>query len=226
MKISSALASALSLACLGFAAPSGKTVAFPPKNQQPHAMSVAEIFAQPKGEGNNQPVSSVSSQSDTFTVQAACRNNIRKRWGTMTPTERDNYVGAFKCLQDPRRSPPVGIWRGAKTVWDELVYVHNQLKPQIHEVDLFLPWHRYYMFILSELMRTRCGFTGPHAWWKETNNVGNFGASDIFSDRWFSPLPTINNGNGGYCITSGVSAFFVSSRQYQRRASTLTIRTL
>jgi len=206
MKISSTLASVLSLAALGLAAPSGGTVAFPPKNMQPHAMSVQEIAAMPKGEGNNQPVSHMSTQSDTVSIQAACRNNIRKRWGTMTTTERDNYVGAMRCLQT--KVKPVGIWSGAKSIWDELVWVHNQLKPQIHEVDLFLPWHRYYMFILSELMRTKCGFTGPHAWWKETNNVGNFGASDIFSDRWFGALPTISSGSGGYCITRGVSDIF------------------
>ncbi|KAH7024584.1 uncharacterized protein B0I36DRAFT_249907 [Microdochium trichocladiopsis] len=130
---------------------------------------------------------------------AGCRNDIRRRWGTLSAGERDNFVGAIRCLT---QRPPRGIWGGARSLYDELVWVHSQQNGEIHGLDLFLPWHRYYLHVFKRLLIEQCGFNGPIPWWKETNNAGNFPASDIFSDRWFGALPQASNG-AGQCLTNG-----------------------
>lgn len=205
MKFSSTLASALSFASLAIAAPassasSGQTLAFPPASQQPKPKTIAEIAATPRP-GNDQPASNMT-VGDGFSVQAACRNTIFRRWGTMSSNDRTNYVNAFVCLMN---RPRKGIWNGANNLYEEIVYVHNQMVNDIHGSDIFLPWHRYYMYLLRSLMSSECGFNGPYPWWKETNNVGNYGASDIFSPQWFGALPQAN-GNNGFCITNGAFA--------------------
>ncbi|KXJ86077.1 hypothetical protein Micbo1qcDRAFT_126888 [Microdochium bolleyi] len=140
-------------------------------------------------------------------IQAGCRNDIRRRWGSVTPQDRTNFVNAIQCLT---RRPRRGIWAGAGSVYDELVWVHAQMMPQVHEVDLFLPWHRYYLHVFKMLLRDECGFNGPIPWWKETNNAGNMPASDIFSAQWFGAWPQAVNGNQGTCISNGPFAGLVN----------------
>ncbi|KAJ1323066.1 tyrosinase [Microdochium nivale] len=120
----------------------------------------------------------------------------------MTGQQRTDYVGAFTCLMG---RPPRGIFNQARSLYEEMVFVHNNMVDQIHGSDIFLPWHRYYLYMLRSFMSTECGFNGPYPWWKETNNVGNFGASDIFSAQWFGALPPAN-GNNGFCISNGAFA--------------------
>ncbi|KAH7029768.1 uncharacterized protein B0I36DRAFT_326341 [Microdochium trichocladiopsis] len=206
MKISTALASVLSVATFASAAPSAPTLPFPPKSEQAHGMTIEQIAAIPKPPA--QPVSVMTTEANggTVSIMAGCRRNIHMRWGTMSAQQRTNYVNAIKCLMGrPRR----GIWNGARSLYDEMVYVHNQMVNQIHGSDIFLPWHRYYLYMLRSFMSTECGFNGPYAWWKETNNVGNFGASDIFSAQWFGALPQAS-GNNGFCITNGVFANLIN----------------
>jgi len=205
MKFSATLTSALSFAALAIAAPassgsSAKTLAFPPASEQPKPKTIAEIAATPRP-GNDQPASNMT-VGDGFSVQAACRNTIFMRWGTMTGQQRTNYVNGIKCLMG---RPRKGVWNGANNLYEEMVYVHNQMVNDIHGSDIFLPWHRYYMYMLRSFMSSECGFNGPYPWWKETNNVGNYGASDIFSANWFGALPQAD-GNNGFCITNGVFA--------------------
>ncbi|KXJ85864.1 hypothetical protein Micbo1qcDRAFT_186376 [Microdochium bolleyi] len=134
---------------------------------------------------------------------AGCRNTIYRRWGTLTAQQRTNYVGAIQCLM---RRPRRGIWNGAANLYDEIVWVHAQMNAEIHLSDIFLPWHRYYLYMFRELLRTECNFNGPHPWWKETNNQGNFPASDIFSAQWFGALPQRDGNGNGRCISNGCIA--------------------
>lgn len=205
MKFSSTFASVLSLAAFASAAPAAEagsgTLAFPPKSQQAHGMTREEIAATPRP-GNDQPVSNMTDHSSAsdFTIQAGCRNQIHMRWGTMTSAQRTNYVQAVKCLMG---RPKKGIWSSARSLYDEMVYVHNQMVNDIHGSDIFLPWHRYYMYMLRSFMSSECNFNGPYPWWKETNNVGNYAASDIFSASWYGSLPQAS-GDNGFCITNGI----------------------
>lgn len=50
---------------------------------------------------------------------------------------------------------------GAKTLWDELHYVHIYQSAYIHFVAAFLPFHRYYLAVHSKLLRKDCGYRGP-----------------------------------------------------------------
>ncbi|KXJ86448.1 hypothetical protein Micbo1qcDRAFT_126172 [Microdochium bolleyi] len=136
-----------------------------------------------------------------FTTQAGCRSTIYAKWGTLSSGQKLAFVNAIKCLTQRRARG--GIWNRAQTRWDELVYVHNQMVGSVHQSDLFLPWHRYYLYAFRTMLRNECSYTGPMPWWKETNNAGNFPASDIFSASYFGSLPQASSNGGGYCLQNG-----------------------
>lgn len=210
----------LSLAVLAIAAPhavrqNNQVVPFPPEDQMTKPLSWEEAVAimQVPADSNSTiqgfiaetAVITAAADSEVSTM-SGCRNSIRKRWGTMAGSERSDFVGAIRCLMN---RPPKGVGMpDARSVYDELAWVHYQMTSEIHNVNLFLPWHRYYLFVFKTLLSEQCGFNGPLPWWRETNNVGNFAGSDIFSPSYFGSLPQADVNGNGRCVNDGVSLQF------------------
>ena len=92
------------------------TLSFPPMDQQFHAMSFEQSVAlmEPPQNATDDPEFTTTSIPD-ITIQAGCRNSIHKRWGSMSPPERDNFVGAIKCLTTKK---PKGVWNEARSVYE------------------------------------------------------------------------------------------------------------
>ncbi|KAH7024941.1 uncharacterized protein B0I36DRAFT_250047 [Microdochium trichocladiopsis] len=214
MKLIITYAQALSLVAVALAAPqtfqqaAGGTVPFPPQSQQPKALSFEQAVGLVSPAGGN-IISSSQTPAQTnggISTSAGCRRNIFRKWGTLSATEKGNFVGAIRCLT---QRPPRGVWSGARSRYDELVWVHAQMTPRVHGLDLFLPWHRYYLFAFRTLLSQECGYNGAIPWWRETNNAGNIAASDIFSPQYFGSLPPATGG-GGQCLNDGAFAGLTS----------------
>jgi len=75
----------------------------------------------------------------------------------MTNSEKSSYIRAAICLT--RRPAKHGI-AGARTLWDELQYIHIYQATYIHFVGAFLPWHRYYLAAHAALLRNECDYRG------------------------------------------------------------------
>lgn len=214
MKVSVFLSQLLPLAVFVSAAPHSTrqtaedSVPMPPPELRPQTLTFEELTAvmQVNATTESSVADSIAEANDLVHTQAACRNTIYKRWGTLSAQERTNFVGAVKCLMN--RPPRGNIWSQARSLYDELVYIHGAQVGSIHQNDNFLPWHRYYLFAFRSLMRSECGFNGPWPWWKETNNAGNFPASDIFSNQWFGALPPRQANGNSPCLTTGVSPWW------------------
>jgi len=177
-------------------------VPMPPPELRPQTLTLEELTAvmQVNATTEASVAGSIAEANELVQTQAACRSTIYRRWGTLSAQERTNFVGGIKCLMS--RPPRGNIWAQARSLYDELVYIHGVQVNSIHQNDNFLPWHRYYLFAFRSLMSSECGFNGPWPWWKETNNAGNFAASDIFSNQWFGALP-LRQGDTSPCITTG-----------------------
>ncbi|KAI1339650.1 Di-copper centre-containing protein [Xylariaceae sp. FL0016] len=126
--------------------------------------------------------------------------NIRFEWRNYQESDRINFVTAIKCLMD---APSGGGFTGSQTRWEDLVSVHQQMTSEIHMMAKFLPWHRYYVSVFESLMREECSFTGAFPWWDETKDSGNFAASGLFEDKYFSPLPAKTSDGQGTCLSTG-----------------------
>ncbi|KAI0179783.1 Di-copper centre-containing protein [Hypoxylon sp. FL1284] len=130
------------------------------------------------------------------------RNNpaVRYEWRNYQADDKKAFVNAVKCLMD---KPSSGNFQGAQSRYEDLVSVHQQLTPVIHQRAVFLPWHRYYVSVFESLMRDECGFDRAFPWWDETLDSGNFAKSDIFTDEHFGPLPSKTSDGQGTCIDTG-----------------------
>jgi tyrosinase len=89
---------------------------------------------------------------------------VRKEWRELTNAEKAEYLRAAVCLRGLPKAKYASI-TAVTTRLDDLVYTHFALNTQIHFVANFLPWHRWYVQLHEDLLRTECGFTGTQPYW-------------------------------------------------------------
>ncbi|KAI1459692.1 Di-copper centre-containing protein [Annulohypoxylon moriforme] len=152
---------------------------------------------------NKAPVTAQEITTEDAAADGTCdRNNpaVRFEWRNYSADDRKAFVNAIKCLMG---KPSSGNFQGAKNRYEDIVSVHQQLTPLIHQRAVFLVWHRYYVSVFESLMREECGFDRAFPWWDETLDAGKFAQSDIFTDPYFGPLPAKTSDGQGTCISSG-----------------------
>lgn len=139
--------------------------------------------------------------------------HIRVEWRNMAEADRQSFLNGVKCLMD---APAKGGFSTAATSrYEELVTVHQQMTNTIHMNGLFLPWHRYYLWVFMRLLREECSYTAPFPWWDEVKDGGHFAQSPLFTSAYFGSLPGPTNGQGT-CITDGVSNHLPGERGIER----------
>jgi hypothetical protein len=180
---------------------SHKTVFFPD-------LASEDAVTTDEDEASNQATAATSANNvsdvKTAAVAVACDpNNPNKRfeWRDYSDSDRLAFVQSIKCLMG---KPASGSFPTPTNRWEDIVYVHQLNTPTIHGNNIFLPWHRYYVWTLEQIMRDECGFDRAFPWWDETLDAGNFHSSSIFTPQYFGSLPTSPDGNG-VCIEDGVS---------------------
>ena len=84
---------------------------------------------------------------------------IRPR-GTLTKTERLDYIKAVKCLQSKPSRYPSTMVPGAKSRVDDFTATHINQTLTIHGTGNFLGWHRYYVWLYEQALQDECGYKG------------------------------------------------------------------
>ena len=136
-------------------------------------------------------------QTDAASTCASNPNN-RFEWNDFSDSDRLAFMDSIKCLL---KNPPSGDFPPATNRYEDLARVHQQMMTTIHGNNLFLLWHRYFVWTFEQLLRDECGFDRAFPWWDETLNAGNFHELDMFtSPDYFGTLTT---GSGPVCVTSG-----------------------
>lgn len=98
-------------------------------------------------------------------ADSSCTNpEVRKEWRELTDDEKAEYIRAAVCVRGLPKSKYAEI-DAVTTRMDDLVYTHFTLAPQIHFVANFLPWHRWFLKLHEDLLRSECGFTGTQPYW-------------------------------------------------------------
>ncbi|KAJ4350601.1 hypothetical protein N0V95_004605 [Ascochyta clinopodiicola] len=110
-------------------------------------------------------IATVVTASAIHRADGACTNPaVRKEWRKLTNTEKAEYLQAAVCLRGLPKAKYIDI-DAVTTRLDDLVYSHLSLNNDIHFVANFLPWHRWFVQLHEDLLRTECGFTGTQPYW-------------------------------------------------------------
>lgn len=130
----------------------------------------------------------------------------RIEWRDYPTRSKRALVDAIACLQS---KPPSGDFPPATNRYEDFVRLHQAWTPNIHNNDMFLIWHRYFVWSFEQALRKECGLAVDGLpWWDETRDAGHYAASPIFTGEYFGSLPK-GNGTAGTCITDGVSVTFL-----------------
>jgi tyrosinase len=153
---------------------------------------------------------------------------VRREWGSLSKSQRKDYIKAVQCLQEKPARTPATVASGAKTRFDDFVATHINQTTTIHYTANFLSWHRYYTWLYEEALRKECGFKGDQPYWdwaktahtgllsspifdgSDTSMSGNgahaYGANEtqiILGAAQGLPPVYLPTGNGGGCVQSG-----------------------
>lgn len=115
---------------------------------------------------------------------------IRKSWTTLTAAEQSLYVNA--------------VWQLKKNgIYDQFVSVHasNYNYYTAHSTDAFFPWHRWYIWLFEEALRSvgteyEC-LTLPY--WDWEKDAGNENESPVFGS-YFGSYEGLDDNS---CVTDG-----------------------
>ena len=80
--------------------------------------------------------------------------------GSLTTTERAEYIDAVLCLQRLPSIIPKGLVPGAKSRFDDFVATHINQTLSIHLDGIFLSWHREFVWLYEKALQQECGYKG------------------------------------------------------------------
>ncbi|CAI9718898.1 chordin isoform X2 [Octopus vulgaris] len=123
-----------------------------------------------------------------FSEMNSCQKHLqRKEIRDMSFDEIKRYQLVIQNLQHEKRN--------GKSVWFEFAEMYSEYIPQASGNPLFLPWHRYFLFMVEKLMQdVECGVVIPYYDW--TLDIGVLNKSVIWSSKFFGG----NGENGTDCV--------------------------
>ncbi|KAF8756035.1 Common central domain of tyrosinase [Rhizoctonia solani] len=111
------------------------------------------------------------------------RPKIRREWSTLPQSKRDAFHKAVKCLQSkPSIVETGGVAKNCTTTTPTSTI--PSIKPVLHKVAAFFPWHRYYLLI-RERDLSDCGYSDGIPYWDWTRDAGS--VSDFKNSPIFNP---------------------------------------
>ncbi|KAK6865201.1 hypothetical protein PG990_005356 [Apiospora arundinis] len=126
---------------------------------------------------------------------------VRKEWRAMSPEQQSSYIDAVKCMQStPGKTAE--FYSGVKSLYDDFQALHISQTDNIHWVGFFLPWHRYFLWLYEQELKTACKYTSGIPYWNWTLDAdtnAKFLGSPVFD--------TVHGfgGNGKYLRDTGSS---------------------
>ncbi|QRW22377.1 tyrosinase [Rhizoctonia solani] len=146
----------------------------------------------------------------------------RKEWRTISRKDRKAFIDAVKCLQKPYEygktsdlspkgdTPGIPAYNSKSSYFDDLVYAHMDSNNKDHftaPLEVFLPWHRWYLHTFHDALKQRCGYKGVLPYWNWSLDVANMTSAPVFDAD-----PETGLGTFGTPLTDG--AFKNSYRAY------------
>ncbi|KAH8978459.1 Di-copper centre-containing protein [Lactarius akahatsu] len=143
--------------------------------------------------------------------------SVRREWRAFSAQEKAAWIRAVDCLShlphdpaltatvDPSISqiPPINA---SGSYYDDIVYTHMDLNIRIHFTGLFLPWHRWYVYLFENALKSKCGYTGVSPYWNWTIDAPDYFESSFWKDSdpqsglggWGNPKADYSVPDGGF----------------------------
>lgn len=112
----------------------------------------------------------------------------------MKKQERINYTKAVKCLYN--KKPPLSstsVVPGARNRLDDFVAAHIQQSDKIHFNGYLYAWHRHFVYLYDQALRSECSYRGPTPYWDWTRHADDPRRSPVFDGS-----ATSMGGNGEF----------------------------
>jgi hypothetical protein len=98
-----------------------------------------------------------------LTIAQPCTPVTHVEWREMDTALQTSYLRATQCLKNTSSTLDVKI--ASPSAFDDLVYSHWKAGPDVHSTAPFLPWHRLVLHYHDNLIRSKCGYSGPMPYW-------------------------------------------------------------
>ncbi|KAL4930454.1 tyrosinase family protein [Aspergillus undulatus] len=146
---------------------------------------------------------------------------VRHEWGSLTESQRLDYINALHCMQNKPPILPQEDFPGVRHRMDDFAATHINYTLHIHFSGIFFGWHRHFVYLWEKALREECGYRGHQPYWNWALSADNISASPIFDGSPTSlsgdgdhidkdPVIyigdtnlTIPSGSGGGCVTNG-----------------------
>ncbi|KAH6638727.1 hypothetical protein C7974DRAFT_329331 [Boeremia exigua] len=156
---------------------------------------------------------------------------IRREWGDISSEERLAFISSVQCLMELPSRIPEGLAPGSRSNYDDFIATHINRTLNVHTNGVFPTFHREFIYIFENALRTECGYQYalPYVdWTKWASDLASspifdgsetsLGGNGIFdANRTAAIIPgtttTLENGDGGGCVVTGPFANLTLSFQ-------------
>ena len=130
---------------------------------------------------------------------------LRREWRTLTPEEQQHYISSVQCLSNISSALTN---HPNSSLHEDFPWIHAHIGYSTHHSSAFLPWHRYFLQIYHNTLKTRCNYHGELIYWDWTLDSTDLANSPVFDPTTGfggdgDPTGPITIGNSGRCVTSG-----------------------
>lgn len=130
---------------------------------------------------------------------------LRREWRTLSPSEQQHYITSVQCLSTIPSTFPS---HPNSSLHEDFPWIHAHIGYSTHHSAAFLPWHRYFLQLYHDTLRTRCNYTGELVYWDWTLDSSDLSHSPVFSPTvGFGGDGEVNGpitvGNSGRCVVDG-----------------------
>ncbi|OIW34170.1 Di-copper centre-containing protein [Coniochaeta ligniaria NRRL 30616] len=114
---------------------------------------------------------------------------------TLSSKEKLSFIAAIKCMQ-AKPAKTTFKFPGSVSRYDDYQALHISQTDYIHFDGLFLPWHRYMLYLFEGELRSTCGYSGTIPYWNWSLDASS-GEANVLKSPIFDPVYGFG-GNGPY----------------------------
>ncbi|RMZ77136.1 hypothetical protein DV737_g4514, partial [Chaetothyriales sp. CBS 132003] len=155
----------------------------------------------------------------TWNSCTSAKITTRVAYSTLSLKEQKSFTDAYHCLMKQPSKLNQTTYPAAINRYFDYAVVHVNRTQYVHLSGFFLTWHRYFIHLFEQDLRSTCGYKGRWPYWNFAATAGSIETSAILNGDKYSmsgngvynntgPITlgselTIPHGTGGGCVTTG-----------------------
>lgn len=149
---------------------------------------------------SNAKVATSAVQQASSSTSSCTSPRTRIEWRNYSTADREAFVNSISCLT---KLPSAGAAYSPSTSrYEDFVQTHQKMTSSVHGNGIFLLWHRYFVYLFEQALRTECGLNSAMPWWDETLDTGKFHLSSLFTSSYFGTMLEATD-ETGTCVVDG-----------------------